>query len=118
MKKILIVEDEGSLSEALQTKLGQEFQVEVASNGLQGLEKIKSFSPDLVLLDIVMPEMDGISMMKKMQDGGIDIPVIVLTNLTEGEVISEAVESGSYNFLVKSDYSLDDIENKIKEVLN
>lgn len=118
MKKILIVEDDQSLSEALQTRLGTEgFKVEVAINGKEGLEKIDQFKPDLILLDIIMPIMDGITMLKEIKKRAIKTPVIILTNLTEGEVVGEALESGSYNFLVKSNYSLSDIFDKIKEVL-
>lgn len=120
-KKILIIENEQLIAKAyggyLQ-KIG--YDVETAFDGEDGLKKVIIFKPDLVLLDIVMPNMDGLTVLKKMRENHDteDIPVIMLTNLNTSESVSEALNAGITNYLVKVDYSLEDLGIKIKEVLD
>ena len=116
-KKILIVEDEKSLAEALAAKLEKSgFISEMAFNGVEGLKKFNLLKPDLILLDIIMPEMDGIEMLKELRKTS-DIPVVMLTNLSDPEKLSEALESGSHDYLIKSNYSLEGVIDKINEIL-
>jgi len=119
-KKILIVEDERDLRQALVDKFTHEgFDVFEAENGEKGLKVALKEHPDLILLDIIMPVMDGITMMEKMCEDkwGQDVPVIMLTNLTDIKRVSEAVESGVYEYLVKSDWKIEDVVKRVREKL-
>jgi DNA-binding response OmpR family regulator len=120
--KVLIVEDEKSLTKALSAKLGREgFEVMVAHDGQEGLALASEERPDVILLDIIMPKMDGLSMIKelrKMDSYGKRVKVIFLTNLTDDEKIFEATESGVYDYLIKSDWKLADLVEKINEKVN
>ncbi len=119
MSKILVVEDEKKLAEALGDKLKKVgFDVFLAYNGKEGLRNIKSKKPDLILLDIIMPVMDGITMLKEMRKVDKKTPVIILSNLSGDDKLSEALVSGSYDYLIKTDYSLEEVVKKIKKVLN
>lgn len=119
-KKLLIIEDESSLSLILSDKFTREgFEVIEAKNGLEGLEKAKTTKPDLILLDIVMPTMDGITMIKHLREQDTDIPVLFLTNLSESERISEILgaNQGIVGYLVKSHWQLDALVKKVRETL-
>jgi len=97
-KKILIIEDEAPLLHILETTLKREgFQVFTAGSGKVGLAAALRFRPHLVLLDLIMPGMNGIALLKKLRanEWGRDVPVIVLTNLSDTEAIIEAVEFDS-----------------------
>lgn len=123
-KKILIVEDESSLRNALRDKLTREdFIILEAKNGEEGLEIALREHPDLILLDIIMPVMDGMTMFKKLREEnewGKFVPVIILTNLasdneTQHKNITELEPS---YFLIKTDWTLENIVAKIRERLN
>jgi len=118
IKNILIVEDEKPLRLALSRKLISEgFKVFEAGNGQEGLQILAEKNIDLILLDIIMPVMDGIEMlreMKKKRKYDI-IKIIVLTNLTEYSSDHEALRPHQKNYLIKSNYSLKDIVKKIKK---
>jgi DNA-binding response OmpR family regulator len=119
-KTILIVEDELSMQRALKNKLEQEtFKVMTAADGTQALEAMRSVTPDLVLLDLIMPKLDGISVLREMKkDEALrNIPVIILTNLSTGDKVAEAMQLGTFDFLVKANYSLEDVLRKVKERL-
>jgi len=118
--KILVVEDEHSLAAALKDKLSKEgFLVIEAKNGEEGLEAVKKESPDLILLDIVMPKMDGLTMLEKCREElDRDVPVIMLTNLSDKFRVAKSLNEGAYDYLIKSDWSLEDIVKRIKEKLN
>lgn len=120
-KKILIVEDEVSLRNALKDKLTHEgFVTLEAKNGEEGLAVALRERPDLILLDIVMPKMDGMTMLKKLRgnDWGKNAKVIILTNLTNNEMVVNAIEQGSHEYLIKSDWKIEDVMVKIRERLN
>lgn len=119
-KKILIVEDELSLRSVLAEKLRLEsFEVLEAKNGEEGLEISISQKPELILLDIVMPKMDGITMLEKLREDswGKKVPVIILTNLSSGSEMSKSAENRVSSYLVKTDWKLEDVVKKIKEIL-
>lgn len=121
MKKILVVEDELAYLKLLNSQLTEKgYTVIEAINGKKGLEKVKSESPDLILLDIRMPVMDGMVMLDLLRKGeaGKKTKVIMLTNLEPDNKIIEKVASDqpSYYF-VKSDIQFDDLLGKIKELL-
>jgi DNA-binding response OmpR family regulator len=126
-KKILIIEeieDDISLRNVIYDKLTLEgFNVLEAKNGVEGLEIALSKKPDLILLDIVMPKMDGITMMKKLRqtgDWGKKVPIILLTNLStdDDEIIRAVSENEPAFYLVKSDYSMKDLVAKIRSRLS
>ena len=117
-KKILIVEDEEYLRDALAINLSDEgFEVSKAGNGIEGLETALKEHPDFVLIDIIMPEMDGIAMLKKMREDswGKDADVMLLTNLSSMDKIADAAEYNAKEYLIKADLTLAQITEKIKE---
>lgn len=120
---ILIVEDEVSMLNALRDKFTREgFTVFEAKNGEQGLEIALREHPDLILLDIAMPVMDGMTMMKKLRqenDWGKKVPIILLTNLNEDDKINIRItEDEPAYYLVKSDWKIDDVVEKVRERLS
>lgn len=119
--KILITEDDPSLLKALVKKFNNEgFQVFSANNGEEGLKTALEKQPDLILLDIVMPIMDGIAMLKLLRQNpwGAKVPVVMLTNLADASSIENAMLYKVEQFLVKSDWSLDDVVAKVREKLS
>ena len=120
MQTILLIEDESAIQHALTDKLKEEgFDVLEAKNGEDGLKMAKEKHPDLILLDIIMPIMDGITMFKELRkdEWGKDAKIIFLTNLSEEERISEVLNLGTAEYLIKTDWSLADVVKKIREKL-
>lgn len=120
-KKILIVEDDGILQKALQEYLLAEgFETLSALNGEEGVNIAKEKKPDLILLDIILPKMDGYEVLKtvKLDDVTKNIPIIILTNLGSLNDVEKALELGATTYLIKADYKLEEVANKIKEILN
>lgn len=120
MKKILLAEDDQLLARALKEVLTKQgYQIQIAHDGLQVLGEIKTFKPDLLILDILMPRLDGISALQelKQDEATRTIPVIVLTNLSDFENVQKVMDLGVRNFLVKSDWGIDKIAEKVEEVL-
>ncbi len=117
-KKILIIEDEAPLRNAVSDILSFEgFEVFQAKNGQEGLETALKEHPDLILLDLMMPIMDGLTMLEKLRQDqafGKGAAVILLTNINDPEKVAMATEAGSYDFLVKSDWNIEDVVKKIK----
>lgn len=121
-KTILIVEDEKILCETIADNLQAEnFLTIKALNGREGVELALAKHPDLILLDLLMPEMDGMTALKKIrQDAwGANVPVIVLTNLSaiEKQLVEDVATLKPLYYLVKSDFKIDDVIKKIKEAL-
>ncbi|HSE35281.1 MAG TPA: response regulator [Candidatus Paceibacterota bacterium] len=117
-KKVLIVEDEAPLRNAVSDILSFEgFQVFQAKNGQEGLDIALAEHPDLILLDLMMPVMDGLTMLEKLREDkewGKSASVILLTNINDPDKVAQATEAGSYDFLVKSDWNIEDVVRKIK----
>lgn len=119
-KKILIVEDEESLLKTMGEYLADEgFEVVSAMDGQAGLEMAQSENPDVILLDIILPKMDGFKVLDeiKKSENTKKILVVLLTNLESMEDIQKAFEKGAVAYLIKSDFKLEDIVKKIKEIL-
>lgn len=119
-KVILIVEDEVSLRDALRDRLVREgFSALEARNGEEGLEVAFHKHPDLILLDIIMPVMDGMTMLQKLRQDpwGKDAKVIILTNVNELEKVSEAVGEKAFDYIIKSDEKLKDVVAMIRQRL-
>lgn len=118
-KKILIGEDEKPVSKAMSLKLSKSgFDVVPAYNGEEVLEKLKSDSFDLVLLDIMMPKVDGFAVMEELNKKGNKIPVIVTTNLGQNEDIKRMMELGATNYFVKSNTPISKIVEYVEKALN
>jgi len=119
-KKILVVEDDQFLSKILKMKFEKiGYEILVAYDGLEALEMAKTKSPDLVLLDIMMPVKDGFSVLAEMKkDSKLSkIPVIIASNLGQKEDKDKAVALGAEDYIVKSDTSLDDLVKRSREIL-
>ncbi len=119
-KTILLVEDDSFVSDIYQTKLGSEgFEIMVAENGLEAIKRLKVKIPDLILLDIVMPYMDGMETLEKIksENSWKNIPVILLTNLSEKEKIEEALNIGANDYMVKSHFTPSEVISKINSIL-
>lgn len=119
-KAILIVEDERSLRDALAYKLKQSgFSIHTAENGKEGLQMALEHHPDVILLDIIMPIMDGLTMLDKLREDvwGKDASVILLTNLSSSEEIGEALQKGVHDYLIKTDWGIEEVISKVKERL-
>lgn len=119
-KLILIVEDEKTLFNALDMKLESAgFRTLGARDGEECLAVATKEHPDLILMDIVMPKMDGMTALSKLREDewGKDVPVIILTNLSSAEDISRATKKGVYDYLVKANWKLEDVVEKVKKTL-
>jgi len=119
-KKILIIEDEYALVKSLKSVLSQNYKVESASSGKEGIKKATKNKPDLVLLDLLLPDMFGLEILKQLKKDSRtkDIPVIVLTNLGNTETVSKIIQAGGQEYLIKSDYTLDEVVDKIGKVFS
>jgi DNA-binding response OmpR family regulator len=121
MNCILFIEDEPSLQKTFGEILKQEgYEMISALDGETGLRLVKEKKPDLILLDLILPKMNGFDVLKKIkEDAEIKrIPVIVLTNLEGLADVDKAIGLGATTFLVKAQYSLEEVVGKIKKTLN
>ena len=117
-KKVLIIEDEEALSTALQLKLSSAgFNVTVILNGKDGLETALSGSFDLILLDLILPLIDGFTILGKLKEAGKKTPVIVLSNLSQAEDVEKAKNLGALDYLVKSDIQLSKVLEYVQKVV-
>jgi DNA-binding response OmpR family regulator len=121
-KKVLIIEDELPMLKALTDALNNSgFDVSTSRNGEEGLEVAMKAAPDAVILDILMPRMDGMTMLKKLRQDtwGKTVPVIILTNVNpeSNETLYAVTETEPAYYLIKTETTLDGIIEKVKEVL-
>ncbi len=119
-QKILLVEDDTFLAGMYVTKLTMEhFEVELATDGLLGLSKAETTRPDLILLDILLPKMNGFEVLKriKAQPELQDIPVILLTNLGQKSDVSQGLDLGAADYLIKAHFMPSEVVAKIKRYL-
>lgn len=119
-KKILIIEDDDFFRGLIAKKLlFEEFDVYMASNGEEGVAKIKETKPDLVLLDMLLPSMDGFEVLAKIkEDPSIAATsVIIASNLVEQEDVERALKMGATDYLIKSQYTPEMIIEKVKKAL-
>ncbi len=118
--KVLIIEDEEILVNMYKSKFEKEgFEVCQALNGKDGLDQVKENKPDIILLDIIMPEMDGFMVLKDLKSNPEtqNIPVIMLTNLGQEEDIEKGKELGAKDYLLKVDSTPNQVVEKVKEIL-
>lgn len=120
MKKILFVEDESVLQKTFEKTLREEgYEMISALDGETGFNLAKKEKPDLILLDLILPKINGFEVLKKLREDPEtkEIPVIILTNLERMSDIDKALELGATTYLVKVDYSLEEVVEKIKKSL-
>ncbi len=120
MKKILFIEDESALQKTFGEILRQEgCEMISALDGETGLRLAETEKPDLILLDLILPKVHGFDVLKQLKENKTtkEIPVIVLTNLEKMGDIERAIELGAKTYLVKANYSLEEVIGKIKSAL-
>jgi DNA-binding response OmpR family regulator len=118
--KILVVEDETFLVKIYSVKLKKEgYDVEIATDGEEAVRLAEEFSPDLILLDLILPKMNGFEALEEIRSKPPlkKTPVIVLSNLGQEEDIKRAKALGATDYLVKANFSIQDVVLKIKETL-
>ena len=119
--KILLIEDDYFLAGIYLTKFKLEgFEIFLAQDGEQGLRLANSKKPDIILLDIFLPKKDGFAILQDLKKSSItkNIPVIMMTNLSESKNIKKAVNLGAVDYLVKSNFLPNEIVEKVKQVLS
>ena len=115
IKKILVIEDEIELISLISEKLKKEnYEVLTAMNGEEGYKAILKEKPDLVLLDIIMPVMDGYEVLEKIQDAKIEIPIIIISNSGQPIEIEKTKKLGANDHLIKTDFDPKDLVRMIK----
>lgn len=121
--KILIIEDEKIQADAIKEKLLNEgFDVFVANDGFEGVKLALSVKPDLILLDLLLPKLDGLSVLRRIRDDnwGLNANVIVLSNLSNPNEVTKGINIGLNDisqYMVKTDWSLDELVIEIKKRL-
>lgn len=117
-KKILIIEDEKTLARALELKLTHAgFETQVAFNGEDGVYLLQRNVFDLIILDLVMPKMDGFAVLAVLKSRGIKTPVMILSNLSQQSDITRSKEYGAKEFFIKSNTAIGTIIDRVHELL-
>ncbi len=118
---VVIIEDEKMLADMYTTKFSMEgFEAQKANDGQAGFDMVKAVKPDMVLLDIIMPKIDGFGVLKMLKDDAElkNIPVILLTNLGQEEDIKKGKDLGAADYFVKANHTPAEVVQKVKQVLN
>ena len=119
-KNVLIIEDEKMLSEMYKTKFEMEgFEVTQAFDGKEGLDKARQGKPDIILLDIILPKLDGFLVLKEIKSDAVmkKTPVLLLTNLGQDDDIKKGKELGAEGYFVKSNHSPAEIVEQVRQQL-
>jgi len=120
MTKIAIIEDDRVISQMYRMKFeADNFDVQVAANGKDGVALVEQFSPDIILLDLQMPVMNGVEALKEIRkaDWGKTVPVLILTNLGEEEAPKEIRALGIHSYIVKADLTPRQVAERVKDAL-
>lgn len=119
--KVLLVEDDAMLSDMYVMKFeGEGFEVWKGGNGVEGLAQLeKNGAPDIILLDVIMPQMDGFSMLAKVKENAQwkNVPVILLTNLGQEQDVKKGMAMGANDYLVKANFTPGQVVEKVKALL-
>lgn len=121
MKKILVAEDDRFLGAAYKTKLSKlGWEVVLAVDGQEALEVMKTFVPDVILLDLVMPRIDGFAVLAELKKNSAwaGIPVLVASNLGQKEDIDRSRELGAVGYVVKADLSIEELVKRIEKAIS
>lgn len=117
---ILLMEDDVFLANIYKTKFEMEgFKISVAENGEIGLADVKKKKPDIILLDILMPKMDGFAVLEKIKadEETKNIPIILLTNLGQKDDVDKGLQMGATDYLIKAHFKPSEVVDKVKKVL-
>ena len=120
MSRILVAEDDKFLSNAYRVKLDKSgFEVIMAKDGNEAIDHLENSDPDILLLDLIMPNKDGFEVLEHMNDTGLidEVPVVITSNLGQKEDIDKAKSLGAKDYIIKSDSSINDLVDKIKSYL-
>lgn len=120
MSKILIVEDDSLILRLYEKAFSfEKYEVATAADGAEALTKVKSFKPDLILLDIMMPKVNGLEVLKKLKADSATkkIPVVILTNLSDKKDAEKALSLGAKKYIVKADYKPKEVVDIVKGFL-
>ena len=120
-KKILIVEDDVFIRDIYQVKFSNEgFDVIIAENGVKAMGILEQETPDVILLDIMMSQMNGMEVLKEIKEKETlkEIPIIMLTNISEKEKVTEGFELGANDYLIKSHFTPSEVVSKVNALLN
>ena len=116
--KLLLVEDDRSICRAMEFRLGREdYEITVAHDGEEGLAKLLESTPDLVLLDLILPKLNGFELLKRLRENPetAAVPVIVLSNLSQKDDVEQAMKLGALDFYVKSNITMDEIAGIVRK---
>jgi len=119
-KKVMIIEDEVALRKALVEEfIDAGYQVVEAGDGLEGFDVALREKPDVILLDQLMPKMNGVAMLRELRNDpwGAKVPVIMATNMSTTDTINEAIDAGANDYFIKSEVSVADILALVEERL-
>ncbi|MBI5046075.1 MAG: response regulator [Candidatus Niyogibacteria bacterium] len=119
-KKIFLVEDDQFIVRAYKDSLERaSFEVEVALDGVEAMEKLQNITPNLILLDIIMPLKNGFEVLSELKsdDRLKNVPVIILSNLGQDSDIKKGKELGAVDYMVKANYSMQEVIDKIRQYL-
>lgn len=115
-KKILVIDDDADFRDIIEKGFFNEpFVIFSAKDGQEGLDAAIKEKPDLILLDILMPKMDGIEVAKKLKGAGIKTPIIFLTNVKDLDHMSRALEATQSDYIIKSDLRVEEIVKRARE---
>lgn len=116
--KILLIDDDPFIVEMYVLKFKDErFAIEVARDGAEGIKKAAAFLPDAILLDIVMPGMDGFQALQELRKAGRPYKIILLTNLGQKEDVDRGIALGADDYVVKAHFTPSEVVAKVKKVL-
>lgn len=117
-KKILIAEDDNFLQKMVTVSLQEEgFDVITANDGEQALQQLEKEKPDLMLLDILMPKLDGFAVLEKLKEQGNNVPIIVMSNLGQEEDVEKCKNLGAKDYCIKSDMEPGDLAKQVKKYM-
>jgi DNA-binding response OmpR family regulator len=119
MLKVMIIEDNKDIQEIYKhsfEKCG--YEVILENNGLDGLNGIVEKRPDVILLDLMLPKMDGFQFLKEMRDNQLNVPVIVCSNISDNEVTTKVMDLGAIGIILKVNYSGKQLVDKVKYLLD
>ncbi len=119
-KKILLIEDDPFIAEMYAIKFKSEYDFDIAQDGEAALKKLNENKPDLVLLDIILPKIDGFEILQKIKTDPnfSSIPVVLLTNLGQKENIKKGLQMGALDYIVKAHFTPSEVVEKIKKIFN
>lgn len=120
MKRVLIIEDDQFLVDAYQAKFGrlEGIDIDIERDGNEAMQKIKQNKPDAVILDLLMPNLDGFEFLKQLKEEHIEVPILVASNLGSVDDIKKAMDLGVNDYFIKGNTSIQAIVQKIKDIMS